>query len=908
MLVGRDAEILALDRLVGGARIQQSGVLVVTGEPGIGKSTLLRNLADKAESVRILKADGVESESGLAFAGLHQLLLPLLDLLPALPGPQATALEVALALREGTAGDRFAVGAATLGLLSRCAEEEPLLLLVDDAHFFDHPSAEALVFASRRLMADPIAVVVATRPTTGTPVFDSDLPRLELEGLPPESVARLLADSANAPVAPDTVARVHRATAGNPLAVVELAEEVDAIDRLAPTTPLTVPDRLLGEFGRRVLALPARTRTALLIASIAEADAAVVGRALTELGTSIGDLTAAEEVGLVALSSGGITFRHPLVRSSAYGAASPAERRSAHLAVAHSQPQSDPDRRAWHLSETVIGVDEHVGDLLAEVGSRAAGRGAHSVAATAYERAAALSGSVRATAQRLLLAGEAAWLAGQLARAETLLEHASEVAPGSELGAAVDGVRGNLEMRAGSLDLAGTLLRRASLALAVTDPDAAAMLAADQINACFLLGATAEGLAAATRLEALLDSVTSTYVGVRGRMTIGMARVLAGEPGIELIRSAVEELEQGTWWSDDLRRPGWMVLGSLFLRESSTGRDLVDHVVQELRDRCALGTLPTLLFHVARDHATTDRWSSALAVYHEAVALARESGQTTDLAMSLAGRAWLSARMGQADDCRRDADEASTLADGHGIALARAWALSALGDLALGAGRAHEALGHFEALESLLSRIGLLDVDLSPGPERAEALVRLGRAAEAGEIAAVYRSRALAKGQPWAIARAERTLALLAGGGASVHFDAALSLHDGSPDLFERARTQLAVGSWHRRSRRRVAARPVLREALATFEELGAGPWAEQAAAELEATGEQPHRRGDRSIDLLTPQELQIAGLLGAGRTTREAAAALFLSPKTVEYHLRHVYMKLGIHTRAELRSHIDLS
>lgn len=901
MIIGREAEILAMERLVGGARIAQSGVLVVEGEAGIGKTSLLDHVAATATSVRVLRARGTASEQDVGFAALHQLLLPLLPMIHDLPAPQAEALGTAFALRRGAAPTRFAVAAATLGLVSLCAEDEPLLLVVDDAHRLDRPSAEAVVFTCRRLMADPVAVLLASRPVPGTPVVDAGLPAITLTGLGTEEVARMLGKGTRPLLAREAAAAVHAATAGNPLAVAELAGHVDRVLDRAPPTPVEVPGRLRDEFSRRLASLDDATRMAMLVTAISEDDGLVVTHALAGLGISVGELAAAEAVGLVRLEAGRFEFRHPLVRSSVYATASAAERRTAHRAVADAQPDTEPDRRAWHLAEATTGADAALAADLAEVGRRAAARGAQSVAATAHERAARLAVTARRRARHLLDAGEAAWLAGQFERAGTLLDEARSGTPDTQLQAAVDGVRGNLEMSAGSMVRARTFLQRA-VAASEEDPDRAAVLAADLLDACFYLGATADALAAADRLEALLSATTSSYAALRGRMMVGCARVLAGRDGIDLIRSALTTVESAADWDDDEHRPAWMVLGSLFLRESGIGRDVIEHVVQEVRTRCALGTLPNLLFLTARDDATTDRWDAARAGYSEAIALAREGDRTTDLTMCLAGRAWLSARTGAEPEALADADEAEGLARANDLRVARAWVLFARGDLELGAGRVAAALAAFEELDAALSDLGLLDVDLAPGPEVVDALVRLGRVDEAAPRAATYHRRALAKGQPWAIARAERALALVAAPGAAVgHFEAALAQHRLSLDCFETARTQLAYGAWQRRARRRVAARPLLREGLATFERIGARPWAEQAAAELLATGERPHRRGDRSIDLLTPQEAQIAGLLGAGRTTRQAAVALFLSPKTVEYHLRHIYTKLGVHSRSEL-------
>jgi ATP/maltotriose-dependent transcriptional regulator MalT len=339
----------------------------------------------------------------------------------------------------------------------------------------------------------------------------------------------------------------------------------------------------------------------------------------------------------------------------------------------------------------------------------------------------------------------------------------------------------------------------------------------------------------------------------------------------------------------------------MFLRDEGSTRRLL-RAVEEARAETSVGALPHLLFHLARDEATTDRWAAAESDYSEAAALAEELGQTTEEAMSLAGLAWLEARRGHTDDSRQHAARAVALAEPRQVMIARIWAGFALGDLELASGRMDEALERYASLVALSASARIRDVDLSPAPELAEVLIRTGDPNRAASVAARHRREAEAKGRPWSLARAWRTTGLLAADheldGA---FDTALGLHAQTPDLFETARTNLAYGSRLRRARRRVDARGPLEDAYRAFERLGARPWAATAAEELAPTGVTVAPHGATGIDLLTPRERQIVQLLVDGRTTRETAGALFLSPKTVEYHLRHVYTKLGIANRREL-------
>jgi DNA-binding CsgD family transcriptional regulator len=622
-----------------------------------------------------------------------------------------------------------------------------------------------------------------------------------------------------------------------------------------------------------------------------------------EAALTASELVAAEQAGLLTLTAGQALFRHPLVAASVYASAAPDLRRRAHLAVAEVLREQDLDRYAWHRAEAAPGVDEEAADELESAGWRARQRGAHGVATTAFERAGQLTADSTRRASRLKTAAETAWLAGQTGRALELLDRAEQLTADPAERARVGGLRGLVAMQSGSLRLARSSLQSAATALTARDPDAAVETWGDLVAACFYLADPATAAVAAERIEAVLSRVSSDRVRVRGTLSVGIARVLAGTEGVEQIRAAVSALAASPATADDPLRPAWEVLGPLFLRESSSGRELVARAVGEVRSRCALGRLPYLLFLTARDEATTSRWPEALSHYEEGIALAREAGMTADLAMCLAGLSWLHARMGHGLQCRSAAHEALALGDRCDVRLASAWARFARGELALSEGQMDEAVSEFLLLAELLGDTGFLDVDLDPGPELTEALLRRGDVASAVDVAERYHLRAREKGQPWALARAERALALVATSGEeqAVHFDLAAAAHARSPDAFEQARTALARGSCLRRSRRRVESRPALRSALAAFDRLGAHPWATQAATELSATGEKVVRAGDLPLDRLTTQERQIAELLAAGRTSRETAAALFLSPKTIDYHLRHVYTKLDIHSRAEL-------
>ncbi len=386
-------------------------------------------------------------------------------------------------------------------------------------------------------------------------------------------------------------------------------------------------------------------------------------------------------------------------------------------------------------------------------------------------------------------------------------------------------------------------------------------------------------------------------------MATGMSEVLAGRGGgPDHIRAAVPLLQSTPELRDDPRRLAWLLLAPLFLRDAAAG-DRLRAIVDEVRRRAGVGVLPALLFHVARDQATRDQWPQAQANYAEAIRLARETGQSTELAMSLAGLAWLESRSGHEAECRSNAAEAAEICGLRQINIGLIWVEYALGDLELALGHAEPAVRRLTAVGALLEGLGLADPDLMPAAELVDALMRSGRPDLAVTVADDYAQRARAKGQPWSIARAERALGMVAADHveAAERFEAALTEHGRTVDVFEVARTRLAYGERLRRAGRRTDARPQLRLAVADFDRLGATCWADRASTELTATGGSVRRSGPGATAPLTSQELQVSLLLAEGRTTRETAAALFLSPKTVEYHLRKVYNKLGIRSRSEL-------
>jgi DNA-binding CsgD family transcriptional regulator len=903
VLLGRDSEREAVSRLVATAGLGVGGALVFMGEPGVGKTALLEDTLASLGEMRVLRATGLEAERHIPFAGLLQLLRPALAHLDGLSAPQASALSAALALSDArtASGDRFVIGAAVLSLLSGYAEESPIAVVVDDLHLLDLPSAEAIVFAARRLAADPIVVLAAVR-TSEADRLVAGLPVVRLAGLDHEAAAALVTRKAGGPLAPGRLEPLLALAEGNPLALLELTgDDLDALATDPSDLPTRVPDTITAAFARRLDRVDEACRTALLVAAICGGDLIVATGACSALGVDVEALAEAEDAGLMSVTAGRIAFRHPLVRAAVYSRAGARERRAAHRAVADVLPDSDSDRRAWHLAEAVWQPDAEVAGVLAESAERARARAAYSVASGAFERSARLSPDPEPRAERLLQAAETAWSAGLAERALGLLEAHRREHPGPSGQMNELALRGAIAARTGRLrDAREMLMSAAELA---TEPNQETVILADAVHANYYLADASKAVALARRLAELAPALTEDRARALGLIATGVARILTGQPGgADDLRWAAPLLQATPGLYQDPRRLALLMQVPMYLRDATGGGSSVRDLVEAVRDEAGIGALPAVLWNLARDQATTSSWAEAEANYTAVIRLAEETGQTTEQVMALAGLCWLESHQGREEPCRRHADEVLAMAAATDLHMAEAWVRYALGDLELSVGDPARAVSTLRELVHMLEVHELADADLVPAAELVDALQRLGEMTEAQELAESYERAARGKGQPWALARAERARGLLADDAAApACFERALEAHADTLDRFETARTRLAYGERLRRAGLRVRARDQLRVALDDFEDLGAARWAERAAAELAATGETVHRRDADPRSSLTPQELQVSLLLVEGRTTREAAAALFLSPKTVEYHLRKVYTKLGIGSRSEL-------
>ncbi|MEV0250507.1 AAA family ATPase [Nocardia sp. NPDC050712] len=898
MLHGREAEQAEIDRLLIGAREGRSGALIVRGEPGIGKTALLDHAA--AQGIPTVRSSGIESEAELPFAALHLLLRPGLALTETLPARQRGALAAAFGLGDGAPADRMLVGLAVLSLLAEESTDGPLLCLIDDAHWLDRASAETLLFVARRLDAEGVVVIFATR--AGERDFPAPgLPELPLTGLRQDAAAALV-DSRAPDLAPAVRYRLLTEAYGNPLALLELPAVLVAEAPGAGPNPLPLTQRLQVAFHGQVSRLPAATRTLLLVAAAAGSDElATVLRAGTALGSGLADLQPAADAGLVRTDGQTLGFRHPLLRSAVYQGAPLAQRLAAHAALAETlTAPEDADLRAWQLAAAATGPDENTATALEHSADRARRRTGYSGAVTAYERAAGLSTDSGGRVRRLVAAAETATEAGQLGRAGDLAERAAAILPPARdisdvqapllLRARLDLVRATADFGAGKPLSAHRRLLEAATAVRGAEPVRAARMLAQAVHAAWYLGA--EELAeVAAHLNALalpdtepLAHITRyTTAAIDGRYTTDLreAAALARSAGADSPRDLVQMCGAG------------LVVG-----QDDQVTELARELIAECRDQGRLGLLPTLLFFRAEAEIYLGRPTEARLAATEGLRIAQDIGQAHWVSQQSACLAYLAALAGDEQQCRALVEQALAGELGGADAPGATWTYAALGLLDLGQGKVDSALARFEllAVEPAAHHV----IGLRTLPDLVEAAVRLGNSERAGDALTRLEAWSDRSAQPWVGALVQRCRALTgADTEAEQHFHAALEL-GGRP--FEHARTQLLFGEWLRRTRRKVDARNQLQPAVETFDRLGATPWAERARTELAALGVGATARPAAGIlAALTPQELQIVRLAAQGMSNRDIAAQLFLSPRTVGHHLYKAYPKLGVVSRGEL-------
>ena len=900
MLLGRDRECEAIEELLDGARESRSGALVLRGEPGIGKSTLIAYALGRADGMKVLSATAVEAESELPFAGLHQLLWPVLERVDALPDVQGAAVRGAFGLTAERVDDRFLVSVAVLGLLTSVAEDGPVLCAVDDAHWLDRPSADALRFAARRLHADPVALLLGSR-DDGTRRFEgAGLPELRLSGLTARAAGDLLDATAQLPV---TVRHeLVRVTHGNPLALLELPRALSDEQRsgrvpLLGEVPLTTG--IEEAFLAQIRPLPGDSQRLLLLA--AADDSAEIGTVLAaaeRVGISRDALDAVERARLVDLQGERLRFRHPLVRSAVYRAATSSERRVAHETLAAVlDGEREADRRAWHRAAAAVAPDEEAAAELERTAGRARERGGHAAAAQALERAAELGEARRA--ERLIAAAGAAVLAGRMHHASSLLARAGpEPADPVARGEAAR-IRAEVEIAAGHPGQSHAASLAAAEAVAPHDRGLA-------LRICGLasegagMGGFPDRWLEASRLGASIEpDPDSDIQAVSSRLLTGFTRLLAGDP-----RAAAPLLEEALVRAealDDPRQVMWAAAGGIFVGDRTRALRSFDRAIQLARERAAVGLLPHALGLRANLALWDGRLPDGAADGAEAARLAEDTGAENAGALPAASLAWLAGLRGDEAQCHRLAEDVLAMAIERGLALPAASATWALAQLDVALGRWDQALVRLLALEEIRPGFGHPVIVVMTAWDRVEAAVRCGRADVAARSTERLAAWAAATNPGWAAVVVEDCRALAAEpDAAEAHFQAALEGISTARPL-DRPRVQLHYGEHLRRERRRIDARVQLRAALEGFERLGAAPWADRARRELRATGETARRRDTSPLAELTPQELQVARLVAGGATNKAVAAQLFVSPKTVEYHLRKVFAKLGIASRSEL-------
>ncbi|WP_049575756.1 helix-turn-helix transcriptional regulator [Nonomuraea sp. SBT364] len=900
MLHGRDGELAAVDDLLTGAREGRSAALVIRGEAGIGKSALLGHAAERArDQLTVLCCSGAEQEMELPFAGLHLLLRGVLDRADALPSRQAASLRGALGLgQEPPRTDRFMIGLAVLSLLADLAGERPLLVLVDDAHWLDRSSAQALLFAARRLGAEGIALILAAR-DDGPPFAAPGVPELRLQALA-RTPAGLLLQEHSPGLAPSVRDHVMEQARGNPLALIELPGTLSPQQRAGALPERAVgsaslPERVMRIFRDRLAALPEDTRALLALAAAGDGELGLVAEAAARLGHSLAAAGPAEAAGLIHVGDGLLWFGHPLARTAAYQHAPFTVRLAVHRALAgalDSRPGAAL-RRAWHLAAAATGPDEDVARALEESAAEARGRGGCAAVSAACERAAQLSADRAGRGRRLATAARAAAESGQHGRAERLAEQALSVLDDPLELAHVAGTRAMVATSRGRTDLAHPTLAAAARALSAC-PDAAAGLYFEAMTTAWLAG----DFPALERVAALSGGDRAHPLW---RAMSGLGGLATDEPGQRLpwLREVIEGV-RSTGEPAGLQQRAQLAIWDMLAGDDHAARARAVAIEHECRTLGAIGVLPVALLLKARAEMWSGRHREARASAEEGRRVAADTGQPQYANLLTGILAYLSGIEGDEDKVRDLVKEIADTRD-PGSAGMRYAALNLL-DLAHGRFEPVVRRAGDHALRAPAARAMAL---LHRAPDVVEAAVRLGRLDVARAVDRRVQDWARLTGQPWSEAVGLRCTALLSEGAeAGAAYARAVRLHRRGGRVFERARTELLHGEWLRRERRSAESRPLLESAMEIFESLGSRPWAERAGAELRAAGKRgPSRRSDQPelSGLLTAQELRIARMAADGMSNREIAARLSISPRTVGYHLHKVFPKLNVAGRGEL-------
>jgi DNA-binding CsgD family transcriptional regulator len=907
VLLGRAGEREMFDRLLRNVRGGQSGVLVIRGEAGVGKTALLQDVAGEASAFRVTQVTGIEAEVELPFATLHLLCAPLLTALDGLPEPQRDALRVALGLSSGDPPDRFLVALAVLSLLSAVAEEQPLLCVVDDAQWLDRASGPVLAFVARRLLAESVALVFAVREPSGRRELDG-LPELLLGGLGEEDARALLATAVPGRLDDRVRDRIVAETRGNPLALLELSR-----DRSAPQLaggfdlPATadLPSRIEDHYLGRVRALPGATQRLLLLAAAeSRGDAAVVWRAADTLGIGAGDLAPAEDAALLEIGAD-VRFRHPLVRSASYRTGSPEDRRRVHAALAEAtDPDVDADCRAWHRALAAAGPSEDVAADLERSAGRAQRRGGLAAAAAFLERATVLTPELATRARRALAAAEAEHVAGASAAALALAAQA-EAGPLDQLQRArVQLVRGRAAFTSSHGADAPRLLLAAAREREPLDAGQARDAYLDALTAALFAGRLG-GDTGAVEVAHAVRAAPPHSGRPQDLLLDGYAVVITDgyAAGAALLKQAVYVFRTADMSRRDAIRWLWLAgHAAHVLWDDESWEELSDRHVALARQAGALAMLPLALAARVAVHLTAGELASAAALTDEIVAIlvATDSNPPTYSTVGLAG---FRGREAEAEPLI-DEVRARVAPRREGIGLTILEHAEAV--LYIGLGRYQEACAAAQRGAADPPELGYSTAALV---QLVEAAVRSDQPALADDALQQLARSTRASGTDWALGTEARSRALVADdGGAEALYQEAierLARTRARPDC---ARAHLVYGEWLRRQGRRVDAREQLRTAHRLFTDMGMEAFAERSRRELTATGETVRKRKAETRDDLTPQEEQIARLARDGLSNADIGAQLFLSPRTVEWHLRKVFGKLEISSRIGLHDALPAS
>jgi DNA-binding CsgD family transcriptional regulator len=900
-LVDRQRERMTLDGLLGNLRAGRGRALVVRGAAGVGKSALLEYAAGAAPDLRVVRAAGVESEMELAFAGLHLLCAPLLDRREGLPGPQRDALAVAFGLREGAAPDRFLVGLAVLTLLSEVAGDRPLLCLIDDAQWLDRASAQVLAFVARRLLADPVGLIFVTR-DPGQEL--AGLPDLEVRGLPEEDARGLLRSVVRVRLDEQVQNRILAETQGNPLALLELPRGLSPAQLaggfgLAGTQ--AVPARIEESYRNRLEALPADTRSLLLVAAAEPVgDPVLVRAAATRLGIPASAAAAAEADGLVEIGTR-VRFRHPLVRSAVYRSAVLPDRRAAHLALAEVTDHNlDPDRRAWHLAAAAAGPDEQVAAELERSAGRAQARGGVAAAAAFLQRAVALTAEPGPRAGRALAAAYANLQAGAFDAALELVA-AAEAGPLDDLQRARVGLlRGQVALFASAGSEAPALLLQAARQLEPLDGGLARQTYLDAWLAAVFAGQFAQ----AGNLHEVSRAARSAPEppdppAPHDVLLDGLAVLVTDGPAAaaSLLRRAVRVFAEGEIAVEEGLRWGWLAMtGAVTLWDLENYQSIIFRQAQSAREAGLLIQLLGYVNSLGFSATWCGQFAPAASAIAEAYAIAEATGTriTPFAALTLTGF-----RGSEADATRLiEVVTKDARAAGQGVGIQWCQWVSAI--LYNGLGRYEKALPEARQATEQAPEVFVAAQAL---PELIEAASRTGQTEVAAD-ALERLAEATSIGQTdWGLGIYARSRALLSDGeAAETSYREAIERLGHTLLRPELARAHLLYGEWLRREGRRADARAQLRTAHGMFDAIGMEAFAERARHELAATGETAGQRTIEARDTLTPQEAQIARLARDGLSNPEIAAQLFLSVRTIEWHLRKVFTKLQISSRLQLQ------